>query len=105
VAPERFRTAEPWAGHWAREPRGWEEVPEAQFLSAETRARIGEAIATLSAVQREVITLRDIEGWTAEEVCAVLDLSQANQRVLLHRARSRVRGALEEYFDRVVSPA
>jgi RNA polymerase sigma-70 factor (ECF subfamily) len=104
VAPERFRASEPWAGNWACAPRSWDAVPEAQFLSEETRAYIGEAVAALSAGQREVITLRDIEGWTAEEVCAVLGISQANQRVLLHRARSRVRGALERYFENVVAP-
>lgn len=57
-----------------------------------------EAIAELPPVQREVITLRDVEGWSAEEVCNVLDLTEVNQRVLLHRARSKVRLALEQYF-------
>ena len=46
-----------------------------------------------------VITLHDIEGWTPEEICSVLDVSEVNQRVLLHRARSKVRRALEQYFD------
>jgi RNA polymerase sigma-70 factor (ECF subfamily) len=57
------------------------------------------AIGLLPARQQEVIVLRDVEGWEAEEVCAALDLSEVNQRVLLHRARSKVRGALEDYFD------
>ena len=101
VAPERFRASEPWKGHWAAEPRSWDDLPEERFLSAETHACIKTAIAALAPAQREVITLRDIKGWTAEEVCSVLGLSAANQRVLLHRARSKVRGALEQYFDQV----
>jgi RNA polymerase sigma-70 factor (ECF subfamily) len=57
------------------------------------------AIAELPAQQRTVISMRDVHGWTAEEVCAALDLSPGNQRLLLHRARSRVRAALERHFD------
>jgi RNA polymerase sigma-70 factor, ECF subfamily len=101
VAPERFRASEPWKGHWAAEPRSWEDLPEERFLSAETHACIKTAIAALVPAQQQVITLRDVKGWTAEEVCSVLGLSAANQRVLLHRARSKVRGALEQYFDQV----
>jgi RNA polymerase sigma-70 factor (ECF subfamily) len=101
VAPERFRASEPWTGHWAAEPRSWDDLPEERFLSAETHACIKTAIAALAPAQREVITLRDVKGWTAEEVCSVLGVSAANQRVLLHRARSKVRGALEQYFDQV----
>ena len=56
------------------------------------------AIESLPPTQRAVITLRDVQGWSAEEVRNVLDLSETNQRVLLHRARSKVRGALEEYL-------
>ena len=103
VAPERFRASEPWQGHWAAEPRSWKALPEERFLSAETHACIKSAIAALAPAQREVITLRDVKGWTAEEVCSVLGLSAANQRVLLHRARSKVRGALEQYFDQVAA--
>jgi RNA polymerase sigma-70 factor (ECF subfamily) len=98
---ERFRASEPWTGHWAAEPRSWDDLPEERFLSAETHACIKTAIAALAPAQRDVITLRDVKGWTAEEVCGVLGLSAANQRVLLHRARSKVRGALEQYFDQV----
>jgi RNA polymerase sigma-70 factor (ECF subfamily) len=101
VAPERFRASEPWKGHWAAEPRSWDDLPEERLLSAETRACIATAIGALSPVQQEVISLRDVKGWTAEEVCSVLGVSAANQRVLLHRARSKVRGALEQYFDQV----
>jgi RNA polymerase sigma-70 factor (ECF subfamily) len=65
---------------------------------SETRAVIDETIALLPDQQRRVITLRDIDGWTSEEVCDLLDLSEGNQRVLLHRARSKVRAALEDHF-------
>ena len=59
---------------------------------------VEETITTLPAQQRRVITLRDIDGWTSEEVCDLLGLSEGNQRVLLHRARSRVRAALERHL-------
>jgi len=86
-------------GHWASPPRPWDEVPETRLLSTETLARVQTAIEALPPSQREVITLRDVSGWTSHEVCNVLDLSETNQRVLLHRARSKVRRALEEYLD------
>jgi len=93
VAPERFfDESHRWAGHWATPPELW---PEARLLSIETLGLVKRAIDTLSRDQREVITLRDVEGWSAEEVCEALGLSEANQRVLLHRARSRVRRAIE----------
>jgi RNA polymerase sigma-70 factor (ECF subfamily) len=67
-------------------------------VSAETRAVVAAAIQALSPTQRRVITLRDVEGWGAEEVCNVLVLSETNQRVLLHRARTKVRRALDDYM-------
>ena len=100
VAPERFLGPDHdrWPRHWATPPRRWEEVPDRQVESAETLARVREAISRLPPVQRLVITLRDIEGWESGEVCNALEISETNQRVLLHRARSRVRGDLETYF-------
>jgi RNA polymerase sigma-70 factor (ECF subfamily) len=99
VEPERFfGSGHRWAGHWAAYPERWETVPDQRLQSDETCACIGEAIAALPPVQRQVITLRDVEGWSAEEVCRLLDLSEGNQRVLLHRARARVRAALERYL-------
>jgi len=83
-------------GDWASPPRA---LPEERLLAAETRARIGEAIEQLPASQRAVISLRDVEGWDAEDVCNALDLTEVNQRVLLHRARAKVRRALEEYLS------
>src|SRR5437588_11473664 len=95
VDPHRFQSPDQqWAGKWISFPRSWDEIPEERILSAETRAHIEAAIAALPPSQREVITLRDIDGWTAEETCSFLGVSEANQRVLLHRARSKVRLAL-----------
>ena len=82
-------------GHWAALPADW---PEARLLGDETQQVINSAIESLPATQRAVITLRDVQGWSAEEVRNVLELSETNQRVLLHRARSKVRSALEEYL-------
>ena len=97
VEPERFRgPQEPWTGHWSATPRAF---PEERLLAAEALAVIEDAIAALPPAQRAVITLRDVEGWSAEEVCNALTLSETNQRVLLHRARAKVRAALERYFD------
>jgi RNA polymerase sigma-70 factor (ECF subfamily) len=97
VEPERFRGSEDprWPGHWASPPQAW---PEEKLLTAETRDKLAEAIDSLPATQRAVISLRDVEGWSAEEVCNALELSETNQRVLLHRARAKVRKALEGYL-------
>ena len=97
VDADRFRPDDDprWPGHWAAAP---EELPEDPLVAAETRARLEAAIADLPANQRAVITLRDVQGWTSEEVCNALDVSETNQRVLLHRARSKVRAALEHYL-------
>jgi RNA polymerase sigma-70 factor (ECF subfamily) len=100
VEPERFLPAgHRWAGHWASPPRSWGDVPEERLLSAETRAEVGRAVELLPPAQRAVITLRDVEGMTAAETCELLELTEGNQRVLLHRARSRVRRALDRYLD------
>jgi RNA polymerase sigma-70 factor (ECF subfamily) len=99
VPPERFRGPDDrWAGHWASPPTEWAR-PEHELLSAETRSVIARAIEALPATQREVITLRDVQGWTSEEVCNALELSETNQRVLLHRARTKVRHALDDYLQ------
>ncbi|HEX2249203.1 MAG TPA: RNA polymerase sigma factor [Gemmatimonadales bacterium] len=100
VEPERFLDGDHprWPYHWKTPPESWGESPEERVLSQETRACIERAVAALPPAQREVITLRDIEGWRAEEVCNLLGITESNQRVLLHRARSKVRRALEDYF-------
>ncbi len=85
-------------GHWADPPQGWEpDTPERALLSKECRTAIEEAIKGLPDNQRQVITLRDVEGVGAEEVCNILSISETNQRVLLHRARTKVRGVLDPY--------
>jgi len=101
VEPERFLAATHpvWPGHWASPPRSWDDIPERHLESKEVREVIEAAIAALPPVQGQVISLRDIEGWSSEEVCELLELSAANQRVLLHRARSKVRAALERFFE------
>jgi RNA polymerase sigma-70 factor (ECF subfamily) len=84
-----------WPGHWAVRPEPW---PEDAVIAAETQARLAEAIEALPPAQRAVISLRDVEGWSSEEVRNALELSETNQRVLLHRARAKVRRALESYL-------
>jgi RNA polymerase sigma-70 factor, ECF subfamily len=99
VDPDRFMPpGERWAGHWKSYPERWGDLPEERLLSDETLGRVQEAIDLLPPAQRQVITLRDVEGWGSEEVCSALELSETNQRVLLHRARSKVRQALEAYL-------
>jgi RNA polymerase sigma-70 factor (ECF subfamily) len=88
-----------WANVWVSYPRSWEGMPEMHALTHELRAQIEQVIAILPPNQREVITLRDIEGWSAEQACTLLSLSEANQRVLLHRARAKVRAAIEQYMN------
>jgi len=100
VNPDRFLPADhQWSGHWISFPSNWQEMPEERLLSQETCARLEKAIEALPPSQREIIILRDIEGWTSVETCSFLEISEANQRVLLHRARSKVRNVLEKYFE------
>ena len=102
VSPTRFRAMDSaYPDHWndGDMPESWDAIPEDAFLSKETRRYINQAIAALPENQRIVITLHDVEMLTSEEVCNVLDITETNQRVLLHRARSKVRQALESYFS------
>jgi RNA polymerase sigma-70 factor, ECF subfamily len=99
VEADRFLPGDAqWAGHWSSFPRRWDDLPEARLMSAETQAVIAAAIEGLPYNQREVIRLRDVEGFTSPEVCELLSVSEVNQRVLLHRARAKVRAALEAYL-------
>lgn len=100
VPPERFRPPNDSVAprHWLVAPGSWGEIPEEHFLSQETRDTIQKAIDALPANQREVITLRDVQQFSSAEVCNILEISESNQRVLLHRARSKVRRALEQYL-------
>jgi RNA polymerase sigma-70 factor (ECF subfamily) len=100
VDPDRFQgEGEQHPGGWRVFPTPWEGDPEERLLAGETRALILDTIEQLPPNQRAVITLRDIDGFSAEEVRNVLDVSDTNQRVLLHRARSRVRRVLEQYLE------
>jgi len=93
VDPDRFFAD----GRWASPPASW--GPEERLLGDETQAVVDAAIAALPPSQAIVITMRDVDGFTAEEACNALDISETNQRVLLHRARSKVRQALEDYLE------
>jgi RNA polymerase sigma-70 factor, ECF subfamily len=100
VEPDRFRGPDdPFPGHWRAYPGDWHQLPDEALTQGETLKVVLGAIEALPAAQRTVIALRDIQGCEAEEVCALLDVSEGNQRVLLHRARSKVRAALERHFD------
>jgi len=88
-------------GRWAQPPSLWQEQdPEDLLLRAETADCLEDAIARLPASQRAVVTLRDVEGIEAQEVCNILEISETNQRVLLHRARTKVRLTLEKHLKR-----
>jgi RNA polymerase sigma-70 factor (ECF subfamily) len=100
VDPERFQAEGPHRGEWSIAPREWDH-PEERLLSKEAGAVVERAIAALPPNQRITITLRDIEDLSSAHTCSVLGISEGNQRVLLHRARSRVRAALEDYFSDV----
>jgi RNA polymerase sigma-70 factor (ECF subfamily) len=103
VNPDRFLPAdhptEP--GHWARAPQDLGPSPERRLVAQETRDRLRAAIEGLPPNQRLVLCLRDVEGWSSDEVCNALGLRETNQRVLLHRARSKVRAALASYLEGV----
>jgi RNA polymerase sigma-70 factor (ECF subfamily) len=99
VDPDRFQNDdEAWPGRWATPPRPWQK-PDRRLLSLEVREHLKAALAQLPERQRLIVGLRDVEGLSAEEVCDVLDLSQENQRVLLHRGRTRLRAALARYLE------
>jgi RNA polymerase sigma-70 factor, ECF subfamily len=99
VDPDRFFAAGPYAGHWLSFPTDWSQLPEERILAKEVRAVVDGAIERLAPAQRAVITLRDLEGWSAAEASELLGVADGHQRVLLHRARTQVREALERYFD------
>lgn len=100
VPADRFLAADhaQWPHHWAAPLPRWDAQPQGAAESAETLALIHAAIESLPTAQRTVILLRDIEGWDGPQVSNALDITETNQRVLLHRARSKVRAALEEHL-------
>jgi RNA polymerase sigma-70 factor (ECF subfamily) len=100
VEPDRFRGREDaFTGHWRAYPGNWGAAPDVALQDRETLHVAMRAIAALPPAQRTVIRMRDVEGYSSDEVCAALELSAGNQRVLLHRARSRVRAELEAHLD------
>jgi RNA polymerase sigma-70 factor, ECF subfamily len=86
-------------GFWSSPPTAWDKAPEALTLRKEACEHIEREIAALPPAQGAVVMLRDMEGWSGEEVCAALEITEANQRVLLHRGRARLRAALERYHS------
>jgi RNA polymerase sigma-70 factor (ECF subfamily) len=98
VAETRFRPIDDpkFPQQWAAPPRSW---PDERILARETVDQLRNAVARLPPAQQVIVGLRDIEGWSADEVCEALEITPGNQRVLLHRARSRLRNALEDYFE------
>jgi RNA polymerase sigma-70 factor (ECF subfamily) len=100
VDPDRFRDeSDAFPGHWKAYPGNWASLPDDALLGRETLDVVMRAIEELPDAQRVVITMRDVAGCSSEEVCGTLDVSEGNQRVLLHRARSHVRNALERHLD------
>jgi RNA polymerase sigma-70 factor (ECF subfamily) len=99
VDADRFYAYGPAKGGWREHPKDWHELPEQRFLARETLGVVQSAIDTLPANQRAVILLRDVDGLTASEVCNILNVTESNQRVLLHRARAKVQKELDRYFS------
>ena len=99
VDPDRFLDATAkWPGHWSQPPVAWGDDPEACLLRSETMAQLKRILDELPPAQRTVISLRDIAGQEAASICNALGITETNMRVLLHRARSKVRGSLERYL-------
>ena len=112
LSPDDLETGEPsveadrflgdderWARHWSSSPKRFDALPEGRLLSQESMEIVQEAVDSLPEAQRIVLTMRDVVGFESEDVCDALGISEVNQRVLLHRARTRVRKALEEYIE------
>lgn len=101
VDPSRFRSPDDkWPNNWTPVgmPQAWEPSPEDATLAGEIREQLAVALLQLPERQRTVVSLRDVHGLSADEVCSALSISAANQRVLLHRARARLRAELESYY-------
>ena len=100
IDPSWFQGPEdPFPGGWRTFPDDWRGVPEDRLLGRETLDHIARALDGMPAMQAEVVRLRDVQGWSSDEVCNALDLSETNQRVLLHRGRSRIRRELGDYLS------
>jgi len=97
VSPDRF-TGPPGHGVWAQPPARWSDLPEETAMSNATISLVLETVNRLPEQQRWVVMLRDVEDWSSRDVCDILGLTEANQRVLLHRGRSTVRSTLEQHL-------
>jgi len=100
VDPRRFKPADAGtaASHWLKEPAAWSNRPEEKLLTDEIQHLLRASIDDLPENQRAVVTLRDIDELSSGETCNILGISETNQRVLLHRARARLRQVLEDYL-------
>jgi RNA polymerase sigma-70 factor (ECF subfamily) len=101
VDPDRFRGLDDqWPRNWTPlgKPRPWPQSPEEEAMAAESLSQLADGLAELPERQRIVVTLRDVHGLSSDEVCSLLDLTPGNQRVLLHRGRSQLRGRLELHY-------
>ena len=107
VSTEDFLSGDdsPAPGHWTSPPRDADSSPERSLLTKELRERLRTVIEALPSNLRVVLWLRDVEGWSSEDVCNALAIQETNQRVLLHRARSRVRAALGPYLEKAAGGA
>lgn len=99
VDPDRLGHDELGPHFWPAAPARWDTLPEERLVSFEVQRVVADAIRGLPDAQREVVALRDVEGWSSSKVCEALGISSVNQRVVLHLGRARVRAVLEEYFD------
>jgi len=101
VDPERFKPfdAATSANHWVKFPSSWDDIPEKILLSRELLHIVQDAIMSLPSTQQAVITLHDIDGFSSDETCNILGISETNRRVLLHRSRSKVRQVMDSYLN------
>jgi len=100
IDPSRFRQSGDWAGHWAFPPQPWDDqTPEKLLASQQAVNAMQRAIDALPATLKDVLILRDVEGAEGKEVCDLLKITETNLYVRLHRARERVRQAVESYLE------
>jgi RNA polymerase sigma-70 factor (ECF subfamily) len=101
VDPSRFHQSGEWAGHWAFPPQPWDDqTPEKLLASQQAVNAMNRAIEGLPATLKEVLILRDVEGVESKEICKLLEITETNLYVRLHRARERVRAAVETYLGK-----
>ncbi len=99
VDPDRLVHPDLGRGYWPEAPPRWDQLPAERLEGVEIQKRLEACLAQLPPAQREVVSLRDVEGWTSEEVCNALGISSVNQRVILHRGRAALRQILESHLQ------